>query len=452
MRRIRMTVAYDGGGFHGWQVQPGLPTIQGALEEILSGMEGRPVHVAGSGRTDAGVHALAQVAAFSIENPIPLPNLKRAVNRLLPATIRVLSIEEAAAEFHPRFDALAKTYEYRMVRADVCSPFEWPYVHHYPYPLDEERMIRFARVFEGEHDFSAFAASDVRDAEGKSKVRTVYSSTLEKSPGRLTYRVRGSGFLKHMVRNLVGTLIEAGRGQIAGVTEFPAKSGPTAPAKGLFLVGVEYPAKPNPWLAIPLGDYEGHMGSEGVAQLQALAELFGAAVELVKPESLAVLGVAGGNGLDRIDCSITRRVAGVDINPAYLESVRERFADLPGLELHRVDLTCRMLRIPPVEMVHAALIFEHAGIGLCLESALALVKPGGAISVVLQLPSQSEAGVSTSRYPSIEAVREDFRLIDPTDFSAILARRGFRLSHETRVALALGKAFWHGIFNSPAAS
>ena len=119
MRRIRIDLAYDGSAFHGWQVQPALPTIQGILEEIVSGIEGSPVHVAGSGRTDAGVHALGQVAAFSIENPIPLPNLRRAVNRLLPPGIRVLSVEETAPGFHPRFDAKAKTYEYRIVRAEV---------------------------------------------------------------------------------------------------------------------------------------------------------------------------------------------------------------------------------------------------------------------------------------------------------------------------------------------
>src|SRR5215472_13021077 len=209
MRRIKITLAYDGGGFHGWQVQPGLPTIQGALEEILSGMEGKPVHVAGSGRTDAGVHALAQVAAFSIENPIPAPNLRRAVNRLLPEAIRVLSAEEVAPEFHPRFDARAKTYEYRIVRSEICSPFEFPFVRHYPYPLKEDRIVTLARAFEGEHDFTPFAASDERDAEGKSKVRTIFSSVLTRSEGRLVYRVRGSGFLKHMVRNLIGTLIEA---------------------------------------------------------------------------------------------------------------------------------------------------------------------------------------------------------------------------------------------------
>ena len=240
MRRIKIKIAYDGGGFHGWQVQPGLPTIQGIFEEIISGMEGSPVHVAGSGRTDAGVHALEQVAAFSIENPIPLLNLRRAVNRLLPPAIRVLEAEEVRPDFHPRFDAKAKTYEYRIFRADVCSPFDFPYVHHHPYPLDESRMVQLARSFEGEHDFTVFAASDDRDSEGRSKVRRVFSSVLESSGARMTYRVRGSGFLKHMVRNMVGTLIEAGRGNVADLDSVPSKSGPTAPAKGLFLVRVEY--------------------------------------------------------------------------------------------------------------------------------------------------------------------------------------------------------------------
>ena len=246
MRRIRIQLAYDGGPFHGWQVQPGLPTIQGLLEEILSAMEGQPVHVAGSGRTDAGVHALAQVAAFSLQNPIPPLNLRRAVNRLLPPAIRVLSAQEVHPDFHPRFDAVSKIYEYRIVRGEVCSPFEWPYVYHHPYPLDEERMAAFARVFEGEHDFSAFAAADASDAEGKSKVRTVFSSVLERGEGRLVYRVRGSGFLKHMVRNIVGTLIAAGRGNLPGVVSLPQRSGATAPAKGLFLVSVEYPAMEHP--------------------------------------------------------------------------------------------------------------------------------------------------------------------------------------------------------------
>lgn len=240
MRRIKIRVAYDGGEFYGWQVQPGLPTVQGLLEQVVGEIEGQAVEVAGSGRTDAGVHALAQVAAFTLENPIPLTNLGRAINRLLPPTVRILSAEEVHPDFHPRFEAQAKTYEYRMLREEVCSPFEWPYVHHYPYPLEEDRMIQLAAVFTGSHDFSAFAAADESDAAGKSKVRTIFSSVLEREPGRLIYRVRGSGFLKHMVRNLVGTLLEAGKGNLAELGTLPPKSGPTAPAKGLFLVEVEY--------------------------------------------------------------------------------------------------------------------------------------------------------------------------------------------------------------------
>ncbi|HTQ58452.1 MAG TPA: tRNA pseudouridine(38-40) synthase TruA [Bryobacteraceae bacterium] len=247
MRRIRITLAYDGSDFHGWQVQPGLTTIQGTLEAVVAEIEGRAVHVAGSGRTDAGVHALAQVAAFTIENPIPPANLRKAMNRLLPASIRVLAADEAATDFHPRFQAVAKTYEYRIVRAEVCSPFEWRYVQHHPYPLDVDRMQACAPLLEGEHDFTAFAATDDRDEEGKSKVRTIFSSRLESPPDRLIYRVRGSGFLKHMVRNIAGSLLEAGRGNLdeAGLRELlqpgcDRKAGPTAPAKGLVLVGVEY--------------------------------------------------------------------------------------------------------------------------------------------------------------------------------------------------------------------
>jgi tRNA pseudouridine38-40 synthase len=247
MRRIRITVSYDGTGFHGWQVQPGLPTIQGTIEAVLASIEGSPVHVAGSGRTDAGVHALAQVAAFSLANPIPLPNLRKAMNRLLPPDIRVLQVEEAAAEFHPRYAATAKTYEYRIFRAEVCPPFEHRYVYHRPYPLDEERIIELASLFAGEHDFSAFAAADERDELELSNTRTVFASAADRRGDLLVYRVRGSGFLKHMVRNMVGVLLEAGKGNLSradlearltpGCTIPP---GPTAPARGLFLVGVEY--------------------------------------------------------------------------------------------------------------------------------------------------------------------------------------------------------------------
>ena len=217
-RRIRITLAYDGTDYHGWQIQPGLPTIQGTVEEIVSGIEGSFVRVEASGRTDAGVHALAQMAAFTLGNPIPPDNLRRAMNRLLPASVRVLRVEETHAAFHPRFDAIAKTYRYTIFRDEVCPPLEWRYVYHHPYPLDEGAMVTAAGVYEGEHDFTGFAAADHRDrdeeAEPASKVRTIFSSTLERQGSKLIYTVRGQGFLKHMVRNIVGTMLEAGRGNI----------------------------------------------------------------------------------------------------------------------------------------------------------------------------------------------------------------------------------------------
>lgn len=247
MRRIRIELTYDGTDFHGWQVQPELPTIQGTLEQVISSIEGSPVQVAGSGRTDAGVHAIAQVAAFSIVNPIPVDNLRRAINRLLPFDIRVTRVEEVAEAFHPRFDAKAKNYEYRIYRAEICPPFERRYVYHHPYPLDVEAMISLAPMLEGDHDFTAFAATDERDELGASKVRTVFSSGLSLEGDRLIYRVRGSGFLKHMVRNIVGVLLEVGKANVdrAGFVArlepgcgIPA--GPTAAARGLFLMSVEY--------------------------------------------------------------------------------------------------------------------------------------------------------------------------------------------------------------------
>lgn len=252
MRRIKIQLSYDGTDHHGWQVQPGLATIQGALEQVISGIEGKPVPVAGSGRTDAGVHALAQVAAFTIDNPIPVDNLLRAMNRLLPRDIRVTHAEEARLDFHPRFEAKTKTYEYRMLRAEICPPFERRYVYHHPYPLRVEEMIAAAPLLEGAHDFTAFAASDDRDQlPGNSKVRTIFSSRLAQEGDRLIYRVTGSGFLKHMVRNIVGVLLETGKGNIdrAGVLArlepgCAIPPGPTAPARGLFLITVDYHSGP----------------------------------------------------------------------------------------------------------------------------------------------------------------------------------------------------------------
>ncbi len=244
-------MAYDGTAYHGWQVQPGLPTIQAEIERVVGQIEGAPVAVEGSGRTDAGVHALAQVAAFSLTNPIPDDNLLRAMNRLLPHDIRILSARQAPVTFHPRFDAIEKTYEYRIFRGRICPPFERRYVCHHPYPLNAQAMVETAPVFEGEHDFSSFAASDEKDRLGASKIRRLFSSRVVLESDRIVYRVSGNGFLKHMVRNLVGTLLEAGRGNLdrdSVVARLKPGSGVrpcrTAPASGLFLVSVRYPDLP----------------------------------------------------------------------------------------------------------------------------------------------------------------------------------------------------------------
>ena len=260
-----MTLAYDGTDFSGWQVQPDASTIQGTLASAIGRLTGENVLPQGSGRTDAGVHALAQVASFATESPIPIENFLKALNDLLPTAIRVLEVLEAAAEFHARRSARAKTYRYRIFREPVCSPFLARYVWHFPYPLDEESMMRAAGVVVGESDFTSFAAVDPeRDVlnplthqghEGTrgeveiavSNVRTVFSSSWERQGDEFIYTVRGSGFLHHMVRNLVGTFILVGKGtlqvdDIARILQARNRTaaGATAPASGLFLVSVEY--------------------------------------------------------------------------------------------------------------------------------------------------------------------------------------------------------------------
>ena len=252
MRRLCFEVAYDGTEFHGWQVQPGLPTIQGVLQEVIGGIEGQPVSVAASGRTDAGVHAYAQIAAVSLENPIPADNFRRAVNRLLPRSIRIDHVREVPLAFHPRFDARRKTYEYRILRNEICPPFDRYFVCHHPFPLDEPAMIEVAPLLEGEHDFTAFASADDKDLldhplSERSKVRRIFSSALFRKDRLLIYRVTGSGFLKHMVRNIVGVLFEIGKHNLCRADLLSRlepgcgiRPGPTAPARGLFLLSVDY--------------------------------------------------------------------------------------------------------------------------------------------------------------------------------------------------------------------
>jgi SAM-dependent methyltransferase len=196
----------------------------------------------------------------------------------------------------------------------------------------------------------------------------------------------------------------------------------------------------NPWLTIPLADYEAHMRSPAVAQLEVIGELFAEALALRRPASVAILGVAGGNGLERIDTSVTRRVLGLDLNPEFLDAVRERFADLPGLELIRIDLAEEVVEAEPVDLVHAALVFEHAGTARCLDNAIALVGEGGALSVVLQRPGSTEHNVGASGVASVQAARDAFSLVDPDWMKETLRERGFELLHETRREVPGGKA------------
>ena len=264
LRTWKVTLAYDGTDFRGWQVQPGETTVQGELQAALGRVTGESPLPQGSGRTDAGVHALGQVASFTLEAPIPPQNLLRALNRTLPPSIRIVETRIVPDTFHARHSAVAKTYEYRIFREEICLPVLARYVLACPWPLDLDAMQTAGRLFEGEHDFLSFAATDPDlssrnselslddEAEAKATaIRTIFSSTWERQRGEagelLVYRVRGNGFLHHMVRNLVGTLVDVGRGRlkagdIPGILAARARAaaGPTAPARGLFLHSVEY--------------------------------------------------------------------------------------------------------------------------------------------------------------------------------------------------------------------
>ncbi len=201
----------------------------------------------------------------------------------------------------------------------------------------------------------------------------------------------------------------------------------------------------NPWLSIPLTDYEAHMNAASVQQLGALSQLFQRALAICRPESVAVLGIAGGNGLEQIDRGVTKRIVGLDINPAFLEEARGRFAALPGLELRCLDLAEPEFALPSVDLVHAALIFEHVGLGCALQNALSMVASGGKFSVVLQLPG-AEEDVAPTPYASIQQLKPGFALIDTRAFEALLNEQGFQLAEREVQPVAGGKALWMGIF------
>lgn len=252
MPTFRISLAYDGTDFVGWQRQASGTSIQGLLEEALAVLDGRPVTVAGAGRTDAGVHALGQVASFSLERAIDAPVLVRALNARLPASVRVLSAEGVPASFHARFAARAKTYRYRIWNADVLSPFERFSAWHVAGALSIEGMREAAHTLVGRHDFAALQATG--SAPGSTE-RTVHASEVTTDGCLVTYEVSGDGFLRHMVRAIVGSLVEIGRGRrdpgwLSEVLQLRdrARAGPTAPPHGLFLVRVDYgpfPAGPS---------------------------------------------------------------------------------------------------------------------------------------------------------------------------------------------------------------
>jgi tRNA pseudouridine38-40 synthase len=249
-RNLKLILSYDGVEFSGWQVQPDAVTVQGTLASAIGRLTGEKVLPQGSGRTDAGVHALAQVMTFVTSSLVPTENFLKALNDILPASVRVLDVKEMPAEFHARHSARGKTYRYRIYREAICPPFLARYVWHYLYPLNEEAMARAAGLVVGKHDFTSFAAVDPergREGEPVSNVRTIFSSAWEHVGDEVIYTVRGSGFLHHMVRNLVGTFILVGRGtlQVDDVTRIlearnRSAAGATAPATGLYLVEVEY--------------------------------------------------------------------------------------------------------------------------------------------------------------------------------------------------------------------
>jgi tRNA pseudouridine38-40 synthase len=246
---IRLTVAFCGAPYHGWQIQKRLPTVQGILTDVLEKITGEKVSLIGSGRTDAGTHARALVANFRTHSRIAPRDLKRAANSALPEDIRILSARGAPLEFHARYSAVSKIYRYQIYRGAVLPPHLAAEHYHYPFPLDLEPMTRAAALVVGRHDFRSFARIQPRGlrSEETSTVRRVLRAELRRAGRRLLFTIEADGFLHHMVRNIAGTLLEVGRGRFT-VDQFEAlfdkrdrrAAGFTAPARGLILIRVRY--------------------------------------------------------------------------------------------------------------------------------------------------------------------------------------------------------------------
>lgn len=244
MRRIKLTVAYDGTNYHGWQFQPGSATIEGELNRHLTELFKEEITVIGASRTDTGVHALCNIAVFDTNARIPPERVAYALNQRLPEDIRVRKSEEVAPDFHPRKQATRKTYEYKILNEEFANPVERLYAHFTYVPLDEKKMQKAAEYLVGEHDFASFCAAG---STAQTTVRTIYDIAVERKGNMISIKVTGSGFLYNMVRIIAGTLMEVGKGrftpeQVKEILESKdrTKAGPTAPAKGLMLYEYQF--------------------------------------------------------------------------------------------------------------------------------------------------------------------------------------------------------------------
>jgi tRNA pseudouridine38-40 synthase len=252
MRHFKLTIAYDGTDFHGWQMQGrDRPTVQGEIVSVLRRLTQENIQLLGSGRTDAGVHALGQVASFRTQSGLSAAEFQRALNALLPQTIRIVGSEETGPDFNARWSAKGKVYRYRLYRGKVVPPFVWRYVLHYPFPLNEDAMRAAAERFVGVHDFSSFAASTGSEDDDRERnmQREIYATELKRTEDgeELWFTVHGQSFLRYMVRKMVGTLLDVGRGKLVPEDidrlyelKDRSKSGPTVPPQGLCMMSVEH--------------------------------------------------------------------------------------------------------------------------------------------------------------------------------------------------------------------